>query len=162
MISHPDQTKDIDVEVIAYVDGYDPNVIRVVTDAICAIGTDCVLLRAKRSLGLKEFPTPAHAHTTPKNVPQTIVVQDVSLLAYNGLASSSRLDELYPDTPRDVLYKAFSDLWIDRLSYATGKTVAMSDGDGINHRVSTYAGASGGPLLNGNGHIIGNTPLVHC
>ena len=91
-----------------------------------------------------------------------MVARDVSLLAYNGLASSSRLDELYPETPKDILYKAFADLWIDRLSYATGKTVAIYDGVVINHRVSTYAGASGGPLLDGKGNVIGNILLVPC
>ena len=70
-----------------------------------------------------------------------------------------RLNELYPGTPKDVLYKAFADLWIDRLSYATGKTVAIYDGV-VNHRVSIFAGASGGPLLNGKGNIIGNILLV--
>lgn len=161
MISHPDVAKDIDVEVIAYVDGYDPDTVRVVNNAIC-IGADCVLLRAKQSLGLKAFPTPARAHATPNDVSQTMSAIDVSLLAYNGLASSSRLDELYPETPRDILYKAFGDLWIDRLSYSTGKAVAISDGAVINHRVSTYAGASGGPLLDGKGNIIGNILLVSC
>ena len=109
MISHPDKMKDVDVEVLAYADGYDPNVLRVVNDAICAIGTDCVLLRAKRSLGLKLFPTPARAHAPPNNTPQTVVACDVSLLAYNGLASSSRLDELYPEAPRNIPSKAFAD-----------------------------------------------------
>lgn len=160
MISHPDKIKDVDVEVLAYADGYDPNALRVVNNAICAIGTDCVLLRAKRSLRLKQFPNPARAHIPPNNTPQTMVASDVSLLAYNGLASSSRLDELYPETPRNILYKAFADLWIDRLSYTTGKTVAIYDDVAINHRVSTYAGASGGPILDGKGDVIGNILLV--
>ena len=86
MISHPDKAKDIDVEVIAYADGYDTNTVRVVNNAICAMGADCVLLRVKRSLGLKDFPTPARAHDRPNNAPQTMVASDVSLLAYNGLA----------------------------------------------------------------------------
>ena len=116
MISHPDKAKDVDVEVIAYVDGYDPNTVRVVDNSICAIGADCVLLRAKRSLSLKEFPTPARAHAMPNNALQTMFASDVSLLAYNGLPSSSRLDELYRETQNDILYKAFADLWIDRLS----------------------------------------------
>jgi hypothetical protein len=137
MISHPDKAKDIDVEVIEYADGYDPNIVRVVNKAICAMGADCVLLGAKRSLGLKDFPTPARAHNRPNNGQQTMVASDVSLLAYNGLASSSRLNKLYPETPRDVLYKAFADLLIDRLSYATGKTVAIYDGVVINHQVFT-------------------------
>jgi len=160
MISHPDKAKDVDVEVIAYVDGYDPNTVRVVDNAICAIGADCVLLRAKRSLGLKEFPTPARAHAMPNNALRTMFASDVSLLAYNGLPSSSRLDELYPETQKDILYKAFADLWIDRLSYARGKTVAIYDGAVINHRVSTYAGASGGPLLDGKGNVVGNILLL--
>jgi hypothetical protein len=65
-----------------------------------------------------------------------------------------------PETPRDILYKAFKDLWIDRLSFATGKIVAIDDGVVINHRVSIYAGASGGPLLDEKGNIIGNILMV--
>jgi hypothetical protein len=35
MISHPDKAKDVDVEVIAYVDGYDPNTVRIVNNEMC-------------------------------------------------------------------------------------------------------------------------------
>ena len=153
---YPDKMKYIDMELIAHVDGHDPNIVCVVNNAMCANGADCVLLRAKRSLGLKEFPTPARV--MPNNAPQTTFANDISLLTYNGLPSAPRLAEIYPETSRDILYKALADLWIDRLSYATGKIVAF-DGIAITHPISTYPGASGGPLLDGKGNIIGNILL---
>jgi hypothetical protein len=63
----------------------------------------------------------------------------------------------YPSTNTNVLYTAITDLWIDRLSYSTGKTtVARFDIDAIYHRISALAGASGGPILDVNGNLIGS------
>ena len=63
----------------------------------------------------------------------------------------------YPSTNTNVLHTAITDLWIDRLSYSTGKTtIARFDMDAIYHRISCLAGASGGPILDVNGNLIGS------
>jgi hypothetical protein len=65
--------------------------------------------------------------------------------------------DLYPSTNTNELYAAITDLWIDRLSYSTGKTtVASFNLDAIHHRISCLAGASGGPILDANGNLIGS------
>lgn len=83
------------------------------------------------------------------------------MLSYNGYPFPTELRDRYPNAPADVLHEAVKDLWIDRLAYASGKTDTNSfDPDAIYHRISCLAGASGAPLINANGEMIGKF-LLH-
>ena len=125
------------------------------------MATDVVLLKAVKPLGLKEFPTPTKYHVPPNNIARTSTVQDIHMLSYNGYPSATELRDRYPNAPADVLHEAVKDLWIDRLAYASGKTDTNSfDPDAIYHRISCLAGASGAPLINANGEMIGKF-LLH-
>ena len=156
MQTNPDED-DFDVTVVAYVDGQDPNRIRTVHNSLVPLAYDCVLLYSQRSLGVKSFPIPARSHYPPHNDAATAVPVDVALLCYNGHPSPTLMRDRYPSTNTNVLYTAITDLWIDRLSYSTGKTtVARFDIDAIYHRISALAGASGGPILDVNGNLIGS------
>ena len=116
-----------------------------------------MLLRSTRSFGLKHFPTPAKYHDPPNNSPQTAVIQDIHLLAYNGCPSAKQLRDHYPNTQTEVLHSAVADLWIDRLAYTSAKTVVTTmNQHAIYHRISSLSGASGGPLINNNGELLGN------
>jgi hypothetical protein len=157
MHSHP-SAEDFDVDVAAYVDGADPTVVRVVSATLLPIEVDCALLYSKRSLGLKSYPVPSRSHHSPP--PAIFSPEDVSLLAYNGLPSATFLAKTYPNTPTPILHSAIRDLWIDRLSYATGKTAKGTDPATILHRISSYSGASGGAVLNARGQWIGNN-IIH-
>lgn len=155
MQTNPDQ-EDYDVAIVAYADGHDPNTIRTVQNSIVPLAYDCVLLYSQRSLGIKSFPIPARSHYPPHNDAATTVPVDIALLCYNGNPSPIMIRDRYPYTQVDGLYTAITELWIDRLSYSTGKTaVARFDTDAIYHRISCLAGASGGPILDASGKFIG-------
>jgi hypothetical protein len=155
MQTNPDQ-EDFDVIIVAYADGHDPNIIRTVHNSIVPLAYDCVLLHSQRSLGIKSFPIPARSHYPPHNDAATTFPIDIALLCYNGNPSPVIMRDRYPNTKASDLYAAITDLWIDRLSYSTGKTtVARFDRDAIFHQISCLAGASGGPILDSKGKIIG-------
>ena len=155
MQTNPDQ-HDYDVTVVAFVDGHDPDKIRTAHHSILPLGHDCVLLHSQRSLGLESFPTPVRSHAPPHNDAATTFPIDASLLCYNGKPNPQRIRDLYPNTDPKDLITAIQDLWIDRLSYSPGKTsVARFNIDAIYHRISSLAGASGGPLLDDKGNLIG-------
>jgi hypothetical protein len=62
----------------------------------------------------------------------------------------------YPSSNTNDLFTAITGLWIDRLSYSTGKsTIARFDIDAIYHQISSLVGASGGPILDDKGNLIG-------
>ena len=156
MTTHPDPVLDYPVQVVAYGDGQDASQIRVLSpNGIVDLKSDIALLHSQRSLNLRSYPRPARAHLSPNDNPSTITSQDVGLLSYNGLPSISKLHEHYPNSAHKQLYDAVSDLWVDRLSYGKGKTAPRHLPDGICHRISCYAGASGGWLVNAAGHPIG-------
>ena len=156
MFNRPDEKLDFEVEVLAYADGTDPKKVRAANGGQVDIDVDCVLLYSKRSLCLKNYPKPGRAHNPPQDKSSTSVEQNVSLLAYNGYPTSIALQEDYPNTPPAILHQAIRDLWIDRLSYATGKTEkGQFDINSIYHRISSYGGASGGPLMDEDGNVIG-------
>lgn len=149
-------TKDVDVELIAYADGHSTTGIRTVHDSMVPLAFDCALLYSQTSLGLKDYPTPRRAHHPPHDRPTTNCPMNVALLSYNGLPSPTELEDHYPNTPIDSLYNAARDLSIDRLSYTTGFTSTASFGiDAIYHRVSSLAGSSGGAILDSQGNLIG-------
>ena len=156
MTTHPNPALDYPVEVIAYGDGHDASQIRILTpNGMVDLKYDIALLYSRKSLNLKSYPRPAKAHLPPNDNPSTVTSQDVGLLGYNGLPSISKLHEHYPNSAPKQLYDAVADLWVDRLSYGKGKTAAKYLSDGVYHRISCYAGASGGWLVNAAGHPIG-------
>jgi hypothetical protein len=148
---------DFDVTVVTNVDGQDSKQIRTVHNSLLSLAYDCALLYSQRSLGVKSFPIPARCHYRPNNDVATAVPVDVALLCYNGYPSPTGMRDRYPSTNTNVLYIAITDLWIDRLSYTTGKTtVARFAMDAIYHRMSCLAGESGGPILDAYGNLIGS------
>lgn len=148
--------EDFDATIIAYADGHDPNTIRTVHNSIVPLAYDCVLLHSQKSLGIKSFPVPGRSHSPPHNDAATTFPIDIALLCYNGYPSAEMMRDEYPNTKVGDLHTAIQDLWIDRLSYSTGKTtVARFDKDAVYHRISCVAGASGGALLDANGKFIG-------
>ena len=156
MQTKPDED-DFDVTIVAYVDGHNPHIIRTVHNSIVPLSYDCVLLYSHISLGMKSFPTPARSHFPPQNNAATAISVDVALLCYNGRPSPTMMSDRYPSTNISDLFTAITDLWIYRLSYSTGKTtVAHFDIDAIYHHISCLVGASGGPILDGRGNLIGN------
>lgn len=155
MQTNPGQ-EDFEVTIVAYADGHDPNMIRIVHNTVVPLAYDCVLLYSQRSLGLKSFPIPARFHYPPHNDAATTFPVDLALICYNGNPSPVMMRNRYPNTNVNDLYTAITDLWIDRLSYSTGKTtVARFNMDAIYHRISCLAGASGGPILDVKGQFIG-------
>jgi hypothetical protein len=146
---------DIEVTVVAYVDNNDPKALRLVHGSLTHLKTDVVLLHSATRLGLKEYPTPAKLHSTPTDH-SLCDGADVFLLGYNGHPSAMALKEHYPNTPQRVLFDTVRNLWVDRLSFAKGKSTKPCLPGTVNHRISSYAGNLGGALVNKNGHIIGN------
>lgn len=148
--------KDVDVTVVAYADGHDPATLRTVNGTIIPIQFDVALLHSQISLGLKDYPTPAKYHVPPHDKAATDRPADIAMLGYNGAPSMSTLVAGYPAVAQVDLVNAVRDLWIDRLSYSPGKTAASNFGiDVIVHRISCLPGASGSPILDCNGNIIG-------
>lgn len=155
MQTNPDR-EDFDVTIVAYADGHDPNTIRTVHNSMVPLAYDCVLLHSQKSLGINSFPIPGRSHSPPHNDASTTFPVNIALLCYNGYPSADMMREEYPNTKTGDLYTAIKDLWIDRLSYSTGKTtVAHFDKDAIYHRISSLPGALGGPILDANGKFIG-------
>ena len=155
MQTNPDQ-EDFDVTIVAYADGHDPNAIRTVHNSMVPLAYDCVLLHSQKSLGIKSFPIPGRSHSPPHDDTATTFPVNIALLCYNGCPSAVVMRNEYPNTKLNDLYTAIKDLWIDRLSYSTGKTsVACFDKDAIYHRISSLPGASGGPILDVTGKLIG-------
>ena len=155
MQTEPDED-DFDVTVVAYVDGHNPNNIRTVHNSIVPLAYDCVLLHSRRSLGVKSFPIPARSRILLGKDAATAVPVDVALLCYNGHPSPAMMRDRYPSSNTNDLFTAITDLWIDRLSYSTGKsTIARFDIDAIYHQISSLVGASGGPILDDKGNLIG-------
>jgi hypothetical protein len=156
MQTAPD-TKDIDVELIAYADGHSTTGIRTVHNSMVPLAFDCALLYSQTSLGLRDYPTPGRSHNPPHDTLATNVPMSVALLSYNSIPSSTELRDRYPNTRINLLSNAIRDLWINRLSYATGSTSTASfDIDAIYHRISSLAGSSGGAILDSQGNFIGN------
>ena len=155
MTTQPDRNKDIQVKVVAYADGHDSTSVRVVSNSMVALNADLVLLRSERPLGLKSYPTPAKAHFPPYDSPATYVTRNIGLFSYNGCPSTSELKQKYPNSSLNGIYNAVRDLWMDRLSYGQGTTSSIFDPDGLRHRISCYAGASGGLIVDDNGNALG-------
>jgi hypothetical protein len=153
--------KEFTVEVIAFADGASPTTVRTCHNSIIELEKDLVLLYSPKSLHLTNFPTPTRYHQPPNQTTQTSAKQDIHLLSYNGCPSARQLRDYYPNTPTALLHTAVSNLWIDRLSYATGQCVATING-GIIHRISSLAGSSGGPLMNDAGEILGTSSCAFC
>jgi hypothetical protein len=161
MTTHPDPAVDYPVDVVAYGDGHDVSKIRIVSpNAMVDLRYDIALLYSRKSLNLKSYPRPAKVHVPPNDKPTTITSQDVGLLSYNGLPTITKLHEHYPRSPRKELYDAVAGIWVDRLSYGKGKTAPKYHVDGVYHRISCYAGASGGWLINAAGQPIGISSLL--
>jgi hypothetical protein len=161
MHSHPDPRLDYQVDVVAYGDRHPVSKIRLASNTgMVELGDDIALLYSRKSLNLKSYPHPTKYHLPPNDKPESMTSQDVGLLCYNGLPTMSQLEQHYPQSPRKALYDAVGDIWIDRLSYGKGKTAMKYDDDGIYHRISCYAGASGGWVINAAGKPIGMSSLL--
>jgi hypothetical protein len=158
MFSSPGK-HDIEVTVVAYVDNGDPKALRVVRGSLTALKTDLVLLHSATRLGLKDYPTPAKLHSTPSDH-SLCAGADIFLLGYNGLPSATTIKENYPNSDERVLFNAVRHLWIDRLSFAKGKRTGPCMPGAVIHRISSYAGNSGGALVNKIGEVIGSAPCL--
>src|ERR1700738_3736580 len=155
--------KEFTVEVVAFANGASPTAVRTCHNSILELENDLVLLYSAQSLRLSNFPTPTQYHKPPNHTSQTSTPQDIHLLAYNGCPSAQQLRDYYPKTRPALIYTAVSNLWINRLTYAKGQSVVtMQDPIAIVHRISSLAGASGGPIINDAGEILGTSSCAFC
>jgi len=146
---------DIEVNVVSFADGKDPNLIRTHRGRPVDIDVDCVLLHSRNPLPTSFFPSPSLSHSPPNDQPTTYKPYPVCLLAYNGVPDMTKQYMSFPFTPKQILNKAFLDLYPDHLSFCTGDTGAAWNVNVIQHRVSSHNGASGGGLFDLDGNLIG-------
>jgi len=74
--------------------------------------------------------------------------------------SPHEIKQVYSHTDVTTLYETTKYLWSDRLSYMSGKTISTPfEKFDIFHR-HALGGASGGVILNKDGHIIGFPPAA--
>jgi hypothetical protein len=146
----------IKVDVHKFADGYDPTEVYVIQDSEdgARLEQDLVLLYSPKALGHKRYPI--LAKFSPKNAADYKPI-DVHLLAYNG-ADISAIREDYPHTDPADLKAAYNTLLHDRLSCTAGKTGLRYEEGKIYNRCSSLSGASGGPLTNEKGELIGIKP----
>jgi Trypsin-like peptidase domain len=140
--------------VYAYADGKETNQIYVM-ESIYEMDTevDLMVLYSPAPLPHASYPKPGKSRPLPYS--QT----DISLIAYHGDESRSiYLD--YPTAPRQSITDVLNSLNTDRLSIVKGITGSRNDPNLIFHRCSSAAGSSGGPLVNGQGELIGMTTLL--
>jgi len=69
--------------------------------------------------------------------------------------SPYQIKTVYPYIDVATLYEAIKDLWIDRLSYMSGKTIPTPFEKDTIFSSHALGGASGGVILSKDGHIMG-------
>jgi len=161
---YPENGKDLAVTVVEFIDRSDPGKIRLESCPLTTIESDLVLLYSVASLGIKTAPTPKRYNPSPLASSEAFDTERgeiIGLLGYNGKPTISQLQKMYPDTPLANTIDACRNLWVDRLSYATGPAVASSNIHSICHRISCYNGMSGGALVDKDGFLIGDIFLYH-
>ena len=145
------------VTVVQYADGHDPSKIYFVDDPNYGadINLDLVLLYSPTSLGHSRYPLAGRS----KPVDMSYSPSPVSLLAYHAETGIDVYQD-YPNTDRRLLDAALDKIEPDRLTLTTAITGVRDIPGFIYHRCSSTAGASGGPLINAQGEMIGIS-IVH-
>jgi Trypsin-like peptidase domain len=150
------------VTVFQYADGHDSSKIYFVDDPTFGADTvlDLALLYSPTPLGHSRYPVAGRSN--PLDRPYS--PSTVSLLAYHAETGIDVYRD-YPNTDRRLLDAALDKIQPDRLTLTSAVTGVRDVLGVIYHRCSSAAGASGGPLLNAQGEmigIIGGSFITNC
>jgi len=152
----PEEGKDIECHIVAWVDGLSPDVIRFTNDQM-PIQTDLVLLRSATKLPMVNFPSPRAFHNNPNDKAETTVSEALQSLQYNGLPGPHEDSDMYPNTSHKDIISAYYNLYPNSLSWSTGPSVpGRHHPDIVFYRISNFCGASGGGVFDKDGKLVGS------
>ena len=115
---------------------------------------DLVILYSPKTLPHSTYPVPSKLTVSPSQP------TEIALLAYHGDETVTIYDD-YPYTSRDDVDAALDALYYDRLTLIRGQKGQRDDPYLLYHLCSSAAGASGGPLVNSHGELIGTILNFH-
>ena len=148
MLDYPSDD-DYELQIYAFADGHNRTQLYVVGPEYESLDSmlDLVVLYSSEPLQHDFYPKPSKAHLIACSA-------EISLIAYHG-DETETIYEDYPYTEPEDLDDAIDSVVADRLTLVKGRLGTRTSPEMIFHRCSSTAGASGGALVDANGHIFG-------
>lgn len=148
MLDYPSDD-DYELQIYAFADGHSQTQLYVIGPEYESLDSmlDLVILYSPEPLQHEFYPKPSKAHFIACST-------EIGLIAYHGDETESIYED-YPYTEPEDLDVAMDSLMADRLTLVKGRLGMRTSPEMIFHRCSSTAGASGGALVDINGHIFG-------